>query len=72
MWSTKRSISKSRRLKYRDYVEVPFPAQAGMVLATLTGSIILIVVSYVAMAGCSPFTATTTTTGLATATVVVE
>ena len=53
----------------RDYVEVSFPARAGMV-ATLTGSITLIAVSYVAvMAGYSP--SPTATTGLATTTIVV-
>lgn len=54
----------------RDYVDVSFPAQAGMALATLAGSITLIAVSYVAvMAGYSP--SPTATTGLAATAVVV-
>ena len=44
-----------------------------MALVTLAGSAVLATVSYVAMVGCSPFTATASaTTGLAAATVVVE
>lgn len=44
--------------------------QAGMALATLTGSVMPHTVSAVAVVGCSPSTATTI--GLATATMVVE
>ena len=54
----------------RDYV-IGIPAvQAGMMLATLTGSIAQTVVSYVATMEYSPFTATTL--GLATITWDVE
>lgn len=55
--------------KYRDYVEVAFSAQAGMALATLAGSIVLVAVLSAAVVGCS---LSAGATGLATTALDVE
>ena len=49
----------SKSFNTRDYVIGILAVRAGMALATLTGSIILATVSYVAMVGCSPSLITT-------------
>ena len=54
----------------RNYVEVLFLALAGMVLATIVGSVVLMVVLCVMLMGCSP--SAMLAIGLVAPTVVVE